>query len=881
MTKWHLIFPIALIFLSNCLDAQRSNCADPSAACFREIQKSLVIAESGGQTRVSESGDEDHYTVALLEKPDQVLTVAIVFNSDQLLLNGQAKSLEISFSPEDWSEPRLVTVRAIDDQAAEGKMVESITHSVVGVAQTQVVRVEIEDDEESVLIIEESKGSSGAVEGATDSYSLRLTSNPLEPVQVVLESDFEQVSLNGQSETLTLAWEKSDWSEPRTVTVTARDDALAEGNHAANIRHQVISANPQFGDLTPRDVTFQIADNETAGLAFGQLPAPFEVAEGGQAGEYTVVLASQPRDLVWLDILPDEQLLVNGTEDGIRVEFSAENWASPVTISVTARDDAATESNHLGRISHILSSSDSGYDGLFLSDMSVSILDNESPGIQLIQTDGSTELTEGGPADTYSLALTSLPSAPVTITLTPGSQVTVNGSSSPVNLEFTQQNFDTPQNVTVAAVQDNDVENSHNGTITHQAASEDPIYDSVTLNSLFPSITDDDVTPSVQSHQPLHGDSNFLIDGVITVTFATDMDQTVLETPGVFALETGAPAVNVAGMVSYEIPSRTATFTPDNYLEQYKSFTARVSTGAVDTKGNAITAEYSWSFATGPDTIPPEISSFSPADGSDNAYTLRGEAEITVNFNEPVNPLTIDTNTTTSCAAGKIQLSVDDFASCVPMDSATPVASNGNYTFTITPTEHLDMNTVYKIRLRAGVADFEENAISADTTQASGYTTETARRNGDGTLSVIDVGGGTTWKRCSEGTSDGTNCYVNPFTNLLYQFCYEQSNACNGGTNEGFAQSHEAFDACANSTYAGYSDWRLPTKAEMQVWVQNHFRTDKFPDWGTVTYHFWTNQSENILEAWAVTISGSFYGISKDTGARVRCVRDGMVPPPP
>ena len=74
----------------------------------------------------------------------------------------------------------------------------------------------------------------------------------------------------------------------------------------------------------------------------------------------------------------------------------------------------------------------------------------------IIQTDGSTNVTEGGNTDTYQLVLTYPPTQPVTIqldnTLNQATAVAAVGGAK--SLVFTTSNWSVPQTVVVTAVDD-------------------------------------------------------------------------------------------------------------------------------------------------------------------------------------------------------------------------------------------------------------------------------------------------------------------------------------------------------------------------------------------------------------------------------------------
>jgi hypothetical protein len=105
-----------------------------------------------------------------------------------------------------------------------------------------------------------------------------------------------------------------------------------------------------------------------------------------------------------------------------------------------------------------------------------------------ITQDGGTAVTEGGASDTYTIVLTSQPTADVTITLTPDAQVQV---SSPT-VTFSSTTWNVPQTITISAVDDNKVEGKHYGTVHHTASSADPNYDGIAIANVTATITDND-----------------------------------------------------------------------------------------------------------------------------------------------------------------------------------------------------------------------------------------------------------------------------------------------------------------------------------------------------------------------------------------------------
>jgi hypothetical protein len=109
----------------------------------------------------------------------------------------------------------------------------------------------------------------------------------------------------------------------------------------------------------------------------------------------------------------------------------------------------------------------------------VQIGDNDSAGVSVMESDGSTAVDEEGPSsDTYTVVLDSRPTANVTITVLPDDQTDAGaGPGAAIVLTFNGGNWNQPQTVTVTAVDDAVVEGLHTSTLTHAVASADPAYD--------------------------------------------------------------------------------------------------------------------------------------------------------------------------------------------------------------------------------------------------------------------------------------------------------------------------------------------------------------------------------------------------------------------
>jgi hypothetical protein len=141
------------------------------------------------------------------------------------------------------------------------------------------------------------------------------------------------------------------------------------------------------------------------------------------------------------------------------IEFDETNWNIPQIVTVVTTDDNIVQGNTTEIIRHTVRSSDRNFDGLEVANVNVNLSDNDVAEVLITQTSNRTEVSEDGLTDTYRVVLNSQPTADVTVTITPDSQVNLGrGAETEINLIFTPQNWNEPQTVSVAAIDDDDVE---------------------------------------------------------------------------------------------------------------------------------------------------------------------------------------------------------------------------------------------------------------------------------------------------------------------------------------------------------------------------------------------------------------------------------------
>src|SRR4029077_18470544 len=187
--------------------------------------------------------------------------------------------------------------------------------------------------------------------------------------------------------------------------------------------------------------------------------------EAGGTATFTVKLTSQPTANVTIGLSSSNT--AEGTVSPASLTFTAANWSTAQTVTLTGVDDFVDD----GDIAYTIVtaagvSSDSNYSGLNPADVSATHSDDDTAGFTVPPTSGLTTTEAGGTA-TFTVKLTSQPTANVTIGLS--SSNTAEGTVSPASLTFTAANWSTAQVVTVTGVDDTVKDGDISYTITTAA----------------------------------------------------------------------------------------------------------------------------------------------------------------------------------------------------------------------------------------------------------------------------------------------------------------------------------------------------------------------------------------------------------------------------
>ena len=457
----------------------------------------FTVVQSGGSTSVTEAGGTDTFTVVLTAQPTSDVVISVVSGD---LTEATVSPATLTFTSANWNAAQTVTVTGVDDALDDGDVVSQVTLAVVDASSddtfdpvaNQTVNVTTVDDDGAGFTVVQSGGSTSVTEaGGTDTFTVVLTAQPTSDVVIsVVSGDLTEATVSPA----TLTFTSANWNTAQTVTVTGVDDALDDGDVVSQVTLAVVDASSDdtFDAVANQTVSVTTVDNDTAGFTVVQSGGSTSVTEAGGADTFTVVLTAQPTSDVVISVVSGD--LSEATVGPATLTFTSSNWNAAQTVTVTGVDDALDDGDVVSQVTLAVvdASSDDTFDAVANQTVNVTTVDNDTAGFTVVQSGGSTSVTEAGGADTFTVVLTAQPTSDVVISVVSGdlSEATV----SPATLTFTSANWNAAQTVTVTGVDDalDDGDVVSQVTLAVVDASSDDTFDPVANQTVSVTTVDDD-----------------------------------------------------------------------------------------------------------------------------------------------------------------------------------------------------------------------------------------------------------------------------------------------------------------------------------------------------------------------------------------------------
>jgi hypothetical protein len=229
----------------------------------------------------------------------------------------------------------------------------------------------------------------------------------------------------------------------------------------------------------------------------------------------------------------------------------------------------------------------------------------------------------------------------------------------------------------------------YTATITTGVA--DTLGDELSANTVWSFTTA--IQPTVVSTVPANGATGVPVSQVLSASFSEAMNPATLNT-ATFTLTFAGGAV--AGTVTYSPTGSVASFTPNVRLAYGTLYTASITTGATDTAGDPLAANYVWTFMT---MTQPTVIATTPANGATGVPITQ---VLTATFSKTMNCATLTSPATSFTVAGPGTTAVAGTVTC-----AGTVAS-------FKPTASLAANTLYTATITTAATDSTGDPLAAN-----------------------------------------------------------------------------------------------------------------------------------------------------------------------
>lgn len=331
-------------------------------------------------------------------------------------------------------------------------------------------------------------------DGSAVNYSVVLNAPP-ESGETVTVTPSSSDTTEG-TVSAALVFNQANWSEPQTVTVTP--GASGDGNDGDvqySIDHAVLSSVSGGGYDGASAPAVAVINNNIEGIAtiIVDPSSALTVSEDG-------VLVATVTFSAGSSFTPSSDVsvsVVNNNPGDIALSAStvvltaANGFSSSLTVSGLADDvREATESFSISTAS--ATSADAAFNGVDPADISGTVLDSNVVNVVATPNVSPLSLSESGPAGSIGYVLTARPTSDVSFTVSssdPG-QASISGVGV---LTFTPANWNFPQTVSIAPVNDAIVDGTQSFSIlATPTSSADPFWNAVSVPSVAGSVTDNE-----------------------------------------------------------------------------------------------------------------------------------------------------------------------------------------------------------------------------------------------------------------------------------------------------------------------------------------------------------------------------------------------------
>jgi hypothetical protein len=433
-------------------------------------------------SHTSEALDTATFKVRLITAPSA--NVSINFSSSDPTEGTIQTGSSLTFTNANWNTYQTVTIKGVNDSLGDGDVIYSIISDPVvsgdanynGLDPADITVINDDNDTPGVTIFAATNPLITTESAGKATFTVKLRTKPTANVTFIgiLSSNTSAGTVSPANITFTA----TNWSVPQTITITGvNNDYL----NPSGILYSITVPSPTstdtgYNSLPTNTVNVKNNDNDTQGYTISKTKN-FITADSSKSDSFTIRLNTQPvgGDVV---IPVTSSNTAEVVVSPALVTFTAANWNTPQTITMTGQVDSIADGSKLitvalgtptvasGNKDYYPNATGSDYSSVKLPDYNSALANNGMITINNCDSDAKIALclppiservtSETGTSFQYYVLLNQLPTANVTFNVSVSD--TNEATVSTATITKTPANWDTVQLITVTGKNDSALE---------------------------------------------------------------------------------------------------------------------------------------------------------------------------------------------------------------------------------------------------------------------------------------------------------------------------------------------------------------------------------------------------------------------------------------
>ncbi|MFA8450501.1 MAG: gliding motility-associated C-terminal domain-containing protein [Bacteroidales bacterium] len=452
-----------------------------------------IIFENNDIQITSEDQTTQKFKFKLQAKPKKPVTVLLKSSDDT---EGIPTTTSFTFDSTTWDIFQEAEVKGVDDFIIDKTQEYTIRFSTKSDETAYEIenlanrKFNNEDNDKAGILVNLGDGITVKEEGeTTDQFTFCLTACPKGEVTIPVAikwDDKDEALVDGQSD---FSFDSSNWNIPQTVTIKAKDDDLVDGDKKFIIYFPVVPTfDIDFNNCTRPEIEGINIDNDKAGLEFA-LHTNLKTSEDKGNANFKIKLSAKPTKNVIVTIASTDE--TEGIIEGSKtLTFTPYSWKNYKPILLKGVDDALVDGNQNYQITFKVKSDSDIFDDIAVTPIDVINLDDDNAELKFTNHSNLETSEEGPGSDSFDICLTAKPTADVNIQINHSDPT--EGTLDKTSIDFTTENWNNPQTITITGVDDFDVDGKKISTINFTSSSTQAEFDKITIPSISVANKDND-----------------------------------------------------------------------------------------------------------------------------------------------------------------------------------------------------------------------------------------------------------------------------------------------------------------------------------------------------------------------------------------------------